>query len=192
MAVGLIGTLLIAALPVISVISFPNGESFSELYLLGPEQLAQNYPSNITIGQNYMIYANVVNHLKSAGYYVLYVKFQNGTALLPDIVNKTPSQVAPVLEYRFLIPDGGKWSSPFTFSVSNASIAGNQSIVNRLTINGLTFNVDVPSVWDTNSTSFPHRLIFELWLYNSSSGYVQYHNRYVDLKLNLIKELAET
>ena len=45
--VGLIGVLLIASPAIAGAIRLPGGEQFSELYLLGPNQMAENYPSNI-------------------------------------------------------------------------------------------------------------------------------------------------
>jgi hypothetical protein len=69
--------------------------------------------------------------------------------------------------------------------VTNASVSGNQSVVNQLTINGLQFAVSKPSAWDSNSTSFSYSLVFELWLYNATSNAFQYNNRFVDLLLNL-------
>ena len=44
-AVGLIGVLLIASPAIAGAIRLPGGEQFSELYLLGPDQMAENYPS---------------------------------------------------------------------------------------------------------------------------------------------------
>ena len=54
---GLIGVLLIAT-PALSgaIPSLPGGAQFSELYLLGPDHMAENYPFNIAVGQNYSVY----------------------------------------------------------------------------------------------------------------------------------------
>ena len=69
-AVGLIGVLLIASPALAGAIRLPSGEAFSELYLLGPNQMAANYPYNIAVGENYSVYVNVGNHLGSSAYYV--------------------------------------------------------------------------------------------------------------------------
>ena len=187
-AVGLIGVLLIAS-PALSgaIPGLPGGEQFSELYLLGPNQMAENYPSNIAVGQNYSVYVAVGNHLGSSAYYVLYVKLGNQTDQMPNVPLGTPSSLQPLYEYRFSIQDSMNWESPLNFSVSNASISGNNSQINTLQINGLTFNVDKPAMWDSNSTTFKYQLLFELWLYNSQSGAISYNDRFVDLQLNLTR-----
>ena len=71
------------------------------------------------------------------------------------------------------------------FVVSNASISGNQSVVWRLTINNVAFDVDKRAVWDSNSTMFNYQVVFELWLYDAPSSTVQFNSRFVGLQLNL-------
>ena len=96
------------------------------------------------------------------------MKFGNETDQLPNATLGTPSSLQPLYEYRFSIQDGMNWESLLTFSVSNASISGNNSQINTLQINGVAFNVDKPAMWDSNSTTFTYQLLFELWIYNSS------------------------
>jgi hypothetical protein len=105
----------------------PAGEAFSELYLLDPGQLAQNYPSNIAVGSNYSVYVNVGNHLGSSAYYVIYVKLANDTNQLPNTTLGTPSPLPPLYEYRFSIKDSANWQSLLRFSASSASISANNS-----------------------------------------------------------------
>jgi hypothetical protein len=184
--VGLVGVLLIATPAFVDAIRPPpNEEKFSELYLLGPAHIAANYPNNLAGGQNYLVYVGVGDQLRSSAYYTLYVKFKNQTDALPNATSGTPSPLPPLFEYRFALQDGAYWESLLSFSVTNASVSSNQSIVNQLTINGLQFDVNKPSAWDSNSTSFSYGLVFELWLYNATSNAFQYHNRFVDLLLNL-------
>ena len=188
-AVGLIGVLLIASPAIAGAIRLPGGDQFSELYLLGPAHMAENYPYNIAVGQNYSVYVDVGNHLGSLAYYVLYVKLGNKTDPLPDNALGTPSSLEPLYEYRFSIQDSATWESLLTFSVSNASISGNNSQINTLQINSVTLNVDKPSMWDSNSTTFTYRLLFELWLYDSSSSVISFNDRFVDLQLNLTRTI---
>jgi hypothetical protein len=113
------------------------------------------------------------------------VKFGNETDLLPNSTLGTPSSLQPLYEYRFSIQDSVNWESLLTFSVSNASISGNNSQINTLQINGVAFNVDKPSMWDSNSTIFNYQLLFELWIYNVQTGSIEFNNRFVKLQLNL-------
>ena len=184
-AVGLIGVLLIATPAIANAIHLPGGEQFSELYLLGPDQIAANYPSNIAVGQNYSVYVGVGNQLGSSAYYVLYVKLGNETDSLPNDTLGTPSSLPPLYEYRFSIQNNMNWESLMNFSVSNASISGSNSQINALQINGVAFNVDKPAMWDSNSTTFTYRLLFELWTYSPQSNLIQFDNRFVYLQLNL-------
>jgi uncharacterized membrane protein len=187
--VGLIGVLLIASPALSGVIRLPGGEQFSELYLLGPNHMAENYPFNIVAGQNYSVYVGVGNQLGSSAYYVLYVKFGNETDQMPNATLGAPSILQPLYEYRFSIQDSVNWESLLTFSVSNAAISGNNSQINTLQINGVAFNVDKPAMWDSNSTTFKYQLLFELWLYNSQSSAISFNDRFVDLQLNLTRTL---
>jgi uncharacterized membrane protein len=184
-AVGLIGVLLIATPALGDFIRLPGGEQFSELYLLGPDHMAENYPFNIAAGQNYSVYVGVGNQLGSSAYYGLYVKFSNETDQMPNATLETPSTLQPLYEYRFSIQDSMNWESLLTFSVSNASISGNNSQINTLQINGVAFNVDKPAMWDSNSITFKYQLFFELWRYNIQSSSIQFDNRFVTLNLNL-------
>jgi uncharacterized membrane protein len=184
-SVGLIGVLLIATPALGAVIRLPSGDQFSELYLLGPGHMAEKYPFNIEDGQNYSIYVGVGNHLGSSAYYVLYVKLGNQTDPLPNATLGTPSSLQPLYEYRFSIQDNTNWESNLNFSVSNASISGNNSQINTLQINNITFNVVKPAIWDSNSVAFKYQLLFELWIYSLQTGSVEFNNRYVNLQINL-------
>ena len=186
-AVGLIGVLLIASPALAGVIRLPGGEQFSELYLLGPDHMAENYPFNIAVGQNYSVYVDVGNQLGSSAYYVLYVKLGNTTDQLPNNTLGTPSSLQPLYEYRFSIQDSMYWESLFNFSVSNASISGNNSQINTLQINGVLFTVNKPVMWNSNSTTFTYQLFFELWIYNMQMASVGFNNRFVNLQLNLTR-----
>lgn len=181
------GILLIATPAISEVLRFPTGEQFSELYILGPEHMAENYPFNIVVGQNYSLYVGVGNHMSSSIYYVLYVKIRNQTELLPNATHGEPSPLQPLFEYRFLIQNGKSWESQLTFSISNASISQNQSLIKKLVINGFVFDVNKIAGWDVNNTSFYYQLFFELWTYNKQSDAVTFINRFVDLQLNLTR-----
>ena len=184
-AVALIGVLLIATPAIAGAIHPPGGEQFSELYLLGKNHMIENYPFDIAVGQNYSVYVDVGNQLGSSAYYVLYVKFSNQTGQMPNATLGMPSSLTSLYEYRFSIQDSMNWESLLNFSVSSASIQGNNSQINTLQVNGVTFNVDKPGTWNSNSNTFTYRLLFELWRYNIQYSSIQFDNRFVTLNLNL-------
>jgi uncharacterized membrane protein len=186
-AVGLIGVLLIATPALSVVVHLPSGERFSELYVLSSEHMAENYPHNVAGGENYTVIVGVGNHVASSAYYVVYVKFRNETDLLPNSTAGIPSPVQLLYEYRFLIQDGEVWESPLTFSVSDASVTANESLIKMLTINGVAFNVDKPTTWNPNNNVFYYSLLLELWMYDTQSNSVQYNNRFVNVHLNLTR-----
>jgi len=182
---GLIGVLLIASPALADVIHRPSGELYSELYLLGPNNMADNYPFDIEQGQNNSVYVNVGNDMGSSVYYMLELKFRNETDSSPNSALGTPSSLNSLYEYKFMLEGGKSWESLLTFSISNDTISGNQSVLSILVLNGLSINVDKPSVWDQNATLFSYELLFELWAYNSQTNDFSYNNRAVDLQLNL-------
>jgi uncharacterized membrane protein len=177
---------LLFASPTINLlIKPPADQHFSDLYLLGLDHKFENYPYNIAVGEYYTLYVGVGNHLGSAAYYTIYVKLLNQTDLLPNATSGTPSSVQPSYEYKFFLEDGESWEDPLVFSVSEASINANQSIIHHLLINDFDFNINKYAIRDTNSTGFYYGLICELWVYNATINTVQFHNRAVSLRLNL-------
>lgn len=128
--------------------------------------MAESYPSNIAVGQNYSVYVNVGNHLGSSAYYIIYVKLGNQTDQIPNSTLGTPSPLAPLYEYRFSVKDSQNWTSLLSFSVSKAAIqATNSQII--LKINDVALQVEKPALLSSNSTTFTYQLFFELWIYNT-------------------------
>ena len=185
-AVGLIGILIIAAPSIAGAINPPSEAKFSELYLLGTDQRAENYPTTIIAGQNYSIYVGVGNHLGSSAYYVLYVKLGNKTDQMPNETLGTPSSLQPLYEYRFSVRNNENWERLLNFSASNASISGSNSQIKTLEINGLAFNVEKPAIWNSTTNNFMYHLIFELWRYNIQSNSIQFDDRFVNLNLYFV------
>lgn len=183
--VGLIGVLLISSPVISTVVHLPSGEHFSELYLLGPNHMAENYPFNIVADQNYSIYVGVNNHMGASAYYVLYIKLRNQTDSSPNATMGTPSSLTPLYEYGFFLQDGQNWERLLTFSVLNASLSGNQTVINAITINNVLLALDKPALWNTNSTIFSYQLFFELWLFDTQSDMLFFNDRFVGLQLNL-------
>jgi hypothetical protein len=184
-AVGLIGVLLFASPTLGLVLHLPGGEKFSELWVLGPGHMAEDYPFNVTADVSYLVYVGVGNHLGSSTYYVVYVKFRNETEPLPNVTTGAPSVLAPLYEYRMFLEDGGNSDVPLNFSFSNVSFSGNQSAVGSLTINGVPFIVGKSVSWDAVNSGYFYQLFIELWIYSAESDDFQYHNRFVSRWLNV-------
>jgi uncharacterized membrane protein len=182
---------LLFASPTIGLlIKPPEGEQFSELYLLGPDHILANYPFNIEVDHSYSVFVGVANHLGASAYYVIYIKFCNESDQVPNATLGTPSSIQPLYEYRFTIQDNKNWESLLNFSVSNALISGDNSQINSIQMNGVTFNIDKPARWNTNNNTFKYQLLFELYISDIQTGFEKYNSRYVNLQLNLTQATA--
>jgi hypothetical protein len=185
MSVGLIGILLFASPMLSLVLHLPGGERFSELWILGPGHMAEDYPFNVEVNVNYLVYVGVGNRMGSSAYYVVYVKFRNQNELLPNATAATPSPLPPLYEYRVFLEDGKTWEAPLTFSFSDVYFSENKSFVRSLMTNGVTFNVDKSASWDVENNGYYYQLFMELWIYNAESRAFEFHNRFVGLWLNM-------
>jgi hypothetical protein len=177
----------LASLPAVSVlVTFPRtSERFSELWLLGPGHMAENYPFNITVGQPYTVYLGIGNHMGSTRYYVVYIKFRNQTQPLPNATQSEPSPLPTIYEIRAFVQDDQTWEKLITFSALEASQSETSSSVNRLVINARTVWTNSTAIWDPERTGFYYQLIFELWIYDTASKNLGFHNRFVGIWLNM-------
>jgi len=182
--------ILIAASPTLGfVLPFPSGEKFSELWVLGPGHMAEDYPFNVKVNEAYKVFVGVGNNIGSSSYYMVYVKFRNQTEPMPNSTAGTPSSLPALYEYRVFIQDGETWEAPLAFSFRQVSFFENRSLVEALTINDVTFGVDKLASWNLNGTGYYFQLFFELWIYNTESNAFQFHNRAVWLWLNATRSL---
>ena len=189
-AVTTLGLILVVAFPTVSmVLPFPDGgERFSELWLLGPEHMAEGYPFNVrTSDAQGPIYVGVGNHMGSSEYYVVYVKFRNQTQPLPNATVSEPSPLPPLYEFQFFLADGETWETPVSFIVEDVGFEGNSSFVTEISVNDRVFPVDVFSSWDSEQDGFYFQLFFELWLYSGDLQGFQFHDRFVGIWLNMTR-----
>jgi uncharacterized membrane protein len=185
MAVGLIGVFVCCVPTVMLFARLPPGETFSELYVLGPGHMAEGYPFNVTGGVNYLVYVGVGNHMGSAAYYLLQVKFRNQTEPLPNSTSAVPSDLVSLYTYRVLIEDNSSSEVPLSFLLSDVSFSDNESTVGNISINGVQSTINEHSSWDTNSTGYYYQIFVELWIYEAKSDAFVFHNRFVSLWLNM-------
>jgi len=186
-AVTSLALMLVAAAPTLSmVVAFPRGvERFSELWVLGPNHMAEGYPFNVRVGEEYRVFVGVGNHMGSSSYYTVYVKFRNPSQPLPEASNSTPSPLPPLYEFRFFIVDGEGWETPLAFTFLEVSRSDDSCFVSQMSINDVVFSVDSPSSWDSENNGFYYQLFFELWLYDVTSRSFQFHDRFVGIWLNM-------
>lgn len=180
---GAIGILLLASPTLGIVLHFSMGEKFSELQLLGSGHMAENYPSNIRANDSYLVYVGINNHMRSSAYYIVYVKFRNQSEELPNAT--APSPLPPLYEYRTFLQNEETWEAPLNFSVLDVSFLENRTHVGFLRINDVVLNVDKSTLWDANLMGCYFQLLIELWIHDSEANAVRFHNRFVDLWLNM-------
>jgi hypothetical protein len=165
------------------VLSSPSGaEQFSEFWILGPNHVMADYPSNVQVNQTNRVFVGVRNHMDSTVHYMVYVKFRNQTQPLPDALNSMPSSLPPLYEYHAYVADEGTWEAPSDFSVLRASRVGNSTLVSDISINDVVFSVNS---YATENSGFSYEIFFELWIYNTTSMSFQYHNRFVGFGLSM-------
>jgi hypothetical protein len=177
--------LLIASPALQHFLVYPQTEYFTELWLLGPNQKAENYPYNITQNTNNRVFLGLSNHLGASGYYLVEVKFRNQNMSGPDSFQRTPSSLPTLYSFNVVVADKQTVQMPIDFSFGY-SLVDSQINFNRLTINNAQINLNGYSTsWNSTNNDYYGKLVFELWLYNSTLGNFQYHERFVDLRLNM-------
>ena len=113
------------------------------------------------------------------------VKIGNQTELPPNKDFGTPSTLTTLYEYKAFIKNGATLETPLTFSVNKVNFTNGVSQLSGITINGLDLPISKISAWNPEKTGFYYNLVVELWIYNSSLGISQFHNRFVSIPLNM-------
>jgi hypothetical protein len=178
---------LLVASPALSrVLVFPRTEFFTELYILGSNGMAQDYPYNISRVQNYSIALGLGNQLGYAAYYLVEVKFRNESQSAPNI-DGTPSILPSLFNITAFVADQGTEELPLAFSFDfNFSQSLMEVDFRSLTLNNVPLDLEgYSTVWSWTKNVFYGDLIFEAWIYNANTQGFQYHQRYADLKLNM-------
>ena len=185
--VGILASILLAATPTLALfVRTPDvSEKFSELWLLGPNHKAEDYPLNVGANEIYTVYVSVGNRLGYSAYYRVLVKFCNQTLSLPLSSNSTPSPLPALYEFNIFIRDDGISENLFHFELLDIDRSDEILAVNKMSINGATLAVNRTTIWDVEGNGFYFQFFFELWLYNASVLRFQYHNRFVGFWLNI-------
>jgi len=90
-----------------------------------------------------------------------------------------------LFEYKTFIEDGATWEVPLTFRVNELSFANGVSHLSGIIVNGIDIPISEMSAWNNDKTGFYYNLVVELWIFNSSLGISQFHNRFVSIPLNM-------
>jgi uncharacterized membrane protein len=188
LVVTAVSALIVASPALQRLLVYPQTEFFTELWLLGPGHMAEGIPYNITRGDSYNVFVGVSNHLGNCTYYSLQVKFRNLNQSGPDSFNRTSSSLAPLYSVNVFVADKETWELPVTFSFDYSYDSGSSTVdFNSLTFNGEALDLKgYSTTWDSSKSVFFGNLVFELWIYNGATGGFQYHERYVDLKFNML------
>jgi len=183
---------LLVASPALSrVLVYPRTEFFTELWILDANRRAEDYPFNVTAGEEYSVYLGVGNRLGYCAYYVVQVKFRNQSQPAPTsfgpIEERVPSGLPSLFDVRVFVEDEDVWEMPLTFSFDygfNETLM--QVEFTSFTLNGVVMDLGGQViVWDAVSGEFRGFLFFELWLYNAAAEGFRYHGRFVSLRLNM-------
>ncbi len=165
---------------IVMVVSLPTSSlTFSELWILGENGLTENYPFNVGIGQEYRVQVGVGNHMGSLQYYKVCVKFRNETQPSPHPLGFMPSPLNSTYNFQFFVANEASWESQLAFSVQ-----GKPSLIGSISLNNMSFPINVPSRWNSDTNTFSYNLFFELWIYNMTESAFQYHHRFVEIRLN--------
>ena len=164
----------------------PQSDFFTEMWLMGSDKTAENYPYNITSGETYSVFINIHNNLETDASYMILVKFRNLTQSAPDVFEQTPSSLSPIYEIPKSIAVGETVEIPIDFSFNYEHIVDPLKIIfGDVIINDTFLSLEGSSIMYTYQRQmFFGNLIFELWIYDENSNSYQYSEQCVDLKLS--------
>jgi len=186
-AVCIVLGLIIVTPDFMSVVTFSANERFSELWILGQNHKADDYPFNVQQAQTYTVYWSVVNHMGSSEYYAVRMKVGNWTDAPPDDRNSVPSLLDAVVEDRFFIADNDTREKEVSFSIDKVSFIDDVSTLQSFIVNNERVQVGKACLWNQTASGFYYQLLFELWIYDTAAQNFQFHDRFVNIWLNVTR-----
>jgi hypothetical protein len=178
--------LLVASPSIQQLIVYPQSDTLTEFWMFGPNHDAA-YPSNVTQDQTYRIYLDVTNHLSSAAYYNVEIKFRNQTQPAPDSFNRTSSNLPALGNIAIAAAENStsEVQLDISFQYHTDTPTGTLYMEN-VTVNGFAQDASATTIaWDEAKGGFFGNLVFELYLQNSTTNTFQYHQRYLSLWLKM-------
>lgn len=181
--------LIILSPTLFAFIPLPEGEEFSELWLLGSNHMIESGAVNVYLNQPYTFYLGVGNHMGDLEYYAIFVKLRSQSRAFQELDSNLPSSAEPVFEYRFFLKNNATWENNFVFSFQEVLFEENTSRVRLLSIDSYDVSLDEYLVRDETDDGFYCQIFFELWHYNSATSDFQFHNRTVGFWTKLSEQL---
>lgn len=175
---------LLSALNLLVV--FPSKEPVSEIWLLDSNHQTNNFPSVISIGEEFDFYVGVGNHMNSEQSYIVYFKLGSNPQELPGIVTSDPSPLSPLYEYAFTIEDGRIWETAIKFKVVDAYLVDNGLLISDISIDGNVIPVDKLIPVDSTNNGFSFQLFFELWVSGENEIGFHYLQNYVAISTKIL------
>ena len=177
--------LLIASSSIQQLLVYPQTDNLTEFWMFGPNHDAA-YPSNVTADQTYRIYLDITNHLGSAAYYNVEMKFRNQTQLGPGSFNRTSSDLPALSSIAMVAADNQTAEIPLDISFQYHLANGGALYMDNVTVNGFALDASATTItYDKDKGGYFGNLVFELYNYNSTTNAFQYHERYLSLWLKM-------
>jgi uncharacterized membrane protein len=88
LTIVLVISILLSTITLVYVVTTPKqGEKFTEFYILGPERMADNYKTQLELGESVDVIAGIVNHEYSVVNYSIVIRLNNETIETPPSLN---------------------------------------------------------------------------------------------------------
>jgi uncharacterized membrane protein len=156
-------------------------EPYSEMWLLGQQHTADNYPSTIEPNHDYTVFLDVNNNMGKMVQYMVKVWFFNTTPSTQTTLG------LPVYSITAAIANEETWALPVTFSIDYAHDETTFGVnVTSIKINSLDTKADGTFVaWNSTKEGRYGYLHFELWAYDTNARNFKNFNCSVDLRFNM-------
>jgi hypothetical protein len=171
---------LVLLTPLLSqIVQISRGESFSEIWLLGDGDKAENYPLNLSQGETYNVRLGVRNNKGSLAYYLVYLKMLNRTDPIPNSTQIEPSQTPPTWEWQLTLADGQDISLPVSLTLSDVRFVDSTCRIGGLLIGDKAVRLEKNIQRDSVDNGYFLRILFELWIHDRATDSFEYDNRFV-------------
>jgi hypothetical protein len=171
---------LVLLTPLLSqIVQIPRGESFSEIWLLGDGDKAENYPLNLSQGETYNVKLGIRNNKGSLAYYLVYLKMLNRTDPIPNSTQIEPSPAPPTWEWQLTLADGQDVSVPVSLTLSDVKFVDSTCRIGGLLIGDKAVRLEKNIQRDSVDNGYFLRILFELWIHDRATDSFEYDNRFV-------------